>query len=49
MTIHNIPLNYPKSAAMGFFEGTQEQILNSHGKRAISVQVTEGLLYVENI
>ena len=46
MSIHNIPcpnirkkiiLNYPKSAAMGFFLGTQERVRNSHGKRAISV------------
>ena len=27
-----ITLNYSKSAAMGFFEGTQEQVRNSHGK-----------------
>ena len=39
-------LNYPKSAAMGFFKGTQEQVLNSYGKRAISVQATEVLLYI---
>ena len=52
MTSHNIPfsikkitLNCPKSAAMGFFPGTQEQIRNSRGKRAISVQATEVLLY----
>ena len=32
-----ITLNSPKSAAMRFFEGTQEQVGNSHGKRAISV------------
>ena len=30
--------------AMGFFQGTQEQVRNSHGKRAISVRATEGLL-----
>ena len=28
---------FPKSAAMGFFQGTQERVRNSHGKRAISV------------
>ena len=33
--------NYPKSAVMGFFQGTQEQVQNSHGKRAISVRATE--------
>ena len=42
----NITLNYPKSAAMGFFQGTQEKVQNSCGKRAISVRATEGLLYM---
>ena len=41
MSTHNMPflnmrkkitLNYPKSAAMGFFQGTQEQVRNSRGK-----------------
>ena len=32
-----ITLNYPKSAAMGFFFGTQERVPKSSGKRAISV------------
>ena len=36
----------PKSAAMGFFQGTQERVRNSHGKRAISVHATEVLLYI---
>ena len=27
-----IPLNFPKSAAMEFFQGTQEQVRNSCGK-----------------
>ena len=40
-----IALNYPKSAAMGFFQGTQNQVRNSHGKRAISDRATEVLLY----
>ena len=31
-TKKKITLNYPKSAAMGFLEGTQEQVRNSHGK-----------------
>ena len=47
-TIFNIKLtlNYPKSAAMGFFsQGTQERVRNSRGRRAISVRATEGLLY----
>ena len=32
-----ITLNYPKSAAMGFFLETEEAVRNSGGKRAISV------------
>ena len=43
-----IALNYPKSAAIGFFQGTQERVRNSHGKRAISVRATEVLLYKLN-
>ena len=40
-------LNYPKSAAMDYlFQGTQEQVRNSRGKRAISVRATEVLLYL---
>ena len=43
-----ITLNYPKSAAMGFlFQGTQERVRNSRGKRAISVRATEVLLYLK--
>ena len=38
-------MNYPKSAAMGFVEGTQERVRNNRGKRAISVRTTEVLLY----
>ena len=38
-----ITLNYPKSAAMGFFNKFEVQ--NNGGKRAINVQATEGLLY----
>ena len=33
-----ITLNYPKSAANGFFLGTQERVRNSRGKQAISVR-----------
>ena len=49
MSTHNIPffnkkkkitLNYPKSAAMGFLQGTQEGVKNSCGKQAISVRAT---------
>ena len=32
-----ITLNYPKYAAMGFFQGSQERVRTSRGKRAISV------------
>ena len=41
-----ITLNYSKSAAMGFFQGTQERVRNSRGRRVISVRATEVLLYV---
>ena len=37
-------LNYPKSESMGFFQGTQEPVRKSRGKRVISVRATEGLL-----
>ena len=40
-----ITLNYPKSAVMGFFHGTQERVRNSRGKRAISVRGTEILYF----
>ena len=30
-----------------FFQGTQEQVRNSHGKRAISVRATEVQLYLQ--
>ena len=43
-----ITLNYSKSVAMGFFQGTKEQFRNSRGKQAISVQATEGLYYIVN-
>ena len=44
---NKITLNYLKSAAMHFlFQVTQEQVRNSHGKRAISVRATEVLLYM---
>ena len=41
-----ISLEYHKSAAMGFFQGTQKRVRTSHGKRAISVRATEVLLYI---
>ena len=37
-----------KSAAMGFFLGTQERVRNSRDKRAISVRATEVLLYLQD-
>ena len=30
-------LNYPKSGALGFFQGTPERVRNSRGKRDIEV------------
>ena len=53
MSTHNIPflnikkitLNYSTSAAIGFFQETQERVRNSRGKRDISVRATEVLLY----
>ena len=50
MSTHSIPfsiqkkkitLNYHKYAAMGFFQGTQERVRTSRGKRAISVRAIE--------
>ena len=42
-----ITLNYPKSAAICFlFQGTQDLVRNSRGKRAISVRAIEVLLYM---
>ena len=40
-----ITLNYYKPADKGFFQGAQERVRNSHGKRAISVRAIEVLLY----
>ena len=40
-------LNYPKSAAMGFFLRTQKRVRNSRCKRAISVRAIEVLLYYD--
>ena len=39
-----IDQNYLKSAAMGFFRGTQERVRNSRAKRVISVRAIEVLL-----
>ena len=56
MSTHNIPFSiykkefpliYPKFAALGCFQGTQERVRNSRGKRAISVRATEGLLFIK--
>ena len=54
MSTHNVPFfnmkkkntqNYPKSAAMGFFQRIQERVRKIRGKRAISVRAIEVLLY----
>ena len=54
MSTHNIPfsilkkkitVNYPRSAAMGFFQWTQELVRDNRGKRAISVRAIEVLLH----
>ena len=34
-----ITLNYPKSAAMGFFQRTEDRVRSSRGKRAIRLSV----------
>ena len=39
--------NYPKSATIGLFQGTQERVRNKRGKRAISVRAIEVLLYLQ--
>ena len=39
-------LNYLKSAAMGFFPRNSTRVRNSRGKRGISIQAAEVLLYV---
>ena len=41
----NTTLNYTKSVAVRFFQGTQDRVRNSRGKRTISVRATEVLLY----
>ena len=54
MSTHNISFSIckRKSASiilnlqlLDFFQGTKERVRNRHGKRAISVQVNEVLLY----
>ena len=40
----NHPKNYPKSATKRFFQGIQERVRNSRGKRAISVRAIAVLL-----
>ena len=35
-----ITLNYPKSTARVFFQGTQGRVRDSHGKRAMRVRAT---------
>ena len=53
MCTHNIPFSIKKKFTRiilnlqlwDFFQGTQERVRNSRGKRAISVRATEVLLY----
>ena len=58
MSTRNIPFsikkkkitrNHPKSVATKLFQGSQERVLSSLGKRVISAQATEVLLYIEII
>ena len=44
-----ISLYYPKTAAIGFFQGTQRRVWNSHGKGALSVRATGGLINFEQL
>ena len=55
MSAHKIPfsiyerkitLNYPVSAAVRIFQGTEERVRNSRSRRAISVRAIEVLLYM---
>ena len=39
-------INYPNSAAMGFFPRDSERVRKSRGKPAISVRAIEVLLYI---
>ena len=52
-TIFNIKENHPKlfqiSRYRFLFQGTQERVRNSRGKRAISVRATEVLLYLNSV
>ena len=41
-----ITLNYPKSAAIWFFQRTEEWAWSNCGKQALSVWATDGLLYL---
>ena len=41
--------NYPKTAHLGFSQGTPERVRNICGKQAISVRATEVLLYVAGL
>ena len=39
-----ITLKYPRSAVVRFFQGTEERVRNSRGKRAISVRAIDWLV-----
>ena len=43
---NKIPLIIPTLQLWDFFQGTQERVRNSRGKRAISVRAIEVLLYL---
>ena len=56
MSTHNIPFSiYKRKSTLiiqnlqrwDFFQGTQERVQNTPGKRAITVRATEGLLYYQ--
>ena len=43
---HTKKENHLNQQLWDFFQGTQERVRKSRGKRAISVRATEGLLYI---
>ena len=52
-TIFNIKDNHLKLSEISrygiLFQGTQEEVRNSRGKRAICVRAIEGILYMYNV
>ena len=54
MSTHNIPFSikkspliFPNLQPLDFFQGTQERVQNSHGKRVLSVQAIKVSVYLE--